>query len=256
MKKLFALLIATPLLVAIAKENDTSVSSMPGLVKKDLMTAAFAPEKTVSRVELKEVVLEPMGKVPLHRHPIPVLSVIKEGAIYFQIEGQPAQHLKPGDVCYEPAGARVAHFDNESTTPAKFVALYMMGKDDHELVERLTQTTPLATSGPTRKDLMTATMTPEKVIARTEITELTLVPKRQGPLHLHPIPVLTVIEEGNITFQIDGQPVQHLKAGDVFYEPTNVRIAHLDNEGDTPAKLAVFFMLGKDDHELVQRLEQ
>ena len=88
------------------------------------------------------------------------------------------------------------------------------------------------------------------------MTELILEPKRKGPLHLHPIPVFTVVQEGDVTFQIEGQPAQHFKAGDVFYEPMNVRIARLDNEGETPAKLLVLFMLGKDDHELVQRLSQ
>ncbi len=101
---------------------------------------------------------------------------------------------------------------------------------------------------------MTGLVSPEKNVSRVEIRALTLVPKRQGPLHLHPIPVFTVIEEGSVTFQIEGQPAQRLKAGDVFYEPANVRIARLDNEEETPAKLVVFFLLGKDDRELVQRL--
>ena len=107
-----------------------------------------------------------------------------------------------------------------------------------------------------RQILLDAAVSPEKSIANVEIQELTFAPKRKGPLHLHPVPVFSVIKEGAIMFQIEGEAPQHLKTGDVFYEPANVRIAHIDNEGDTPAKLVVFYMLGKDDHEFVRILEK
>jgi quercetin dioxygenase-like cupin family protein len=107
-----------------------------------------------------------------------------------------------------------------------------------------------------RQVLMNAAVSPEKPISNVEIHELTLGPKRKGPLHLHPVPVFAVIKEGAIMFQIEGEAPQHLKTGDVFYEPANVRIAHIDNESDTPAKLVVLYMLGKDEHELVRILEK
>jgi quercetin dioxygenase-like cupin family protein len=108
--------------------------------------------------------------------------------------------------------------------------------------------------GLSKKTLMNAPISPEKSISNVDIQEITLVPNRRGTLHLHPVPVLNVIKEGTITFQIEGEPAQHLKTGDVFYEPANVRIARIDNDGDTPAKLVAFFMLGKDDHELSRLL--
>jgi quercetin dioxygenase-like cupin family protein len=103
---------------------------------------------------------------------------------------------------------------------------------------------------------MNAPISPDKAISNVDIEEITLVPNRRGTLHMHPVPVLNVIKEGTLTFQIEGEPAQHLKAGDVFYEPANVRIARIDNDGDTPVKLVAFFMLGKDDHELSRLLSK
>ena len=77
----------------------------------------------------------------------------------------------------------------------------------------------------TRKTLLKATIDPEKSIAIVDIQEVTMGPKQKAPLHLHPCPTLGVITEGTIAFQIEGQPVQHLKVGDAFYEPANVRVA-------------------------------
>lgn len=110
------------------------------------------------------------------------------------------------------------------------------------------------TSSITRKALLTATITPEQSIASVEIKEVTLGPKQKAPLHLHPCPVVGVITEGTIAFQIEGEAVQYLKVGDAFYEPANVRVARFDNDGEKPATFAVFYMLGKDEHELIQIL--
>jgi restriction endonuclease Mrr len=46
--------------------------------------------------------------------------------------------------------------------------------------------------------------------------------------------------------------IDHLKIGDAFYEPADVRVARLDNEGDTPARFAAFYLLGQDEHELIR----
>lgn len=108
----------------------------------------------------------------------------------------------------------------------------------------------------TRKTLLNATVDPEKAVAMVAIQEVTLGPKQQAPLHLHPCPTLGVVAEGTIAFQLEGQPVQHLNAGDAFYEPANVRVARFDNDGDTPAKFVVHYLLSQDEHETVRMLDQ
>jgi hypothetical protein len=40
-----------------------------------------------------------------------VVGSIVQGSVIYQIEGQPESTLKPGDVFYEPEGARIARFD-------------------------------------------------------------------------------------------------------------------------------------------------
>jgi len=81
-------------------------------------------------------------------------------------------------------------------------------------------------------------------------------PRMKAPLHLHPCPTVGVISEGTISFQIEGQPVQHLKVGDAFYEPVDVRVAKFDNDSDVPAKFVVFYLLGENEQETVRILNK
>lgn len=46
-----------------------------------------------------------------HVHNCPVVGSILEGSAIYQIEGEPASVLRPGDVFYEPEGVTVARFD-------------------------------------------------------------------------------------------------------------------------------------------------
>jgi quercetin dioxygenase-like cupin family protein len=91
----------------------------------------------VERVEVKEVTLAAGQGTGLHFHACPVVGYVTEGAIVFQFEGQPATELKPGDAFFEPADVRVAHFDNATDQPARFIACYLMGPDDEELITML-----------------------------------------------------------------------------------------------------------------------
>lgn len=106
----------------------------------------------------------------------------------------------------------------------------------------------------TRRTLLKATVAPEKSVATVQIQEVTMGPIQKAPLHLHPCPTLGVVTEGAIAFQIEGEPVQHLKAGDAFYEPAYVRVARFDNEGDAPATFVVHYLLGMDEHETARIL--
>jgi quercetin dioxygenase-like cupin family protein len=59
-----------------------------------------------------------------------------------------------------------------------------------------------------------------------------------------------------ILFQVDGQRAQVLKAGDAFYEPPNTKIVHFDNPGEQPAKFIAYYLLDRDEHELITMLEE
>jgi quercetin dioxygenase-like cupin family protein len=44
-------------------------------------------------------------------HNGPVVGSIVDGSAVFQIDGEPETVLRPGDVFYEPEGARITRFD-------------------------------------------------------------------------------------------------------------------------------------------------
>ncbi len=111
-------------------------------------------------------------------------------------------------------------------------------------------TTPVVS----RKDLLTAVISPGKMIARVEIKEITLLPRQEAPLHFHPCPVVGVVMQGTIDYQVEGEPVQHLSVGDAFYEQADTRVAHFDNAGESMARFVAFYLLGETEKEIIRIL--
>ena len=107
-----------------------------------------------------------------------------------------------------------------------------------------------------RRELLTALIDGGKPVTKVEIQEVAMNEGIDAPLHVHPCPTVGVVTEGQIAFQIEGQQIQHLKVGDAFYEPAYVRVAKFNNEGDTPAKFVVFYLLGENEKDTVRILEK
>lgn len=118
-----------------ANESTSPVHQSIGRTPK--LTALIEGAKTVERVEVVEVSFPAYQQAGRHLHPCPVIGCVTAGTILFQIEGQPSQLLKPGDVFFEPANAPVQHFDNPAAEPAAFIAYYLLGSDEHELITML-----------------------------------------------------------------------------------------------------------------------
>ena len=76
-----------------------------------VLDARFERVKAAERVEVREIRILAGHAAGVHVHNGPVLGSILEGSAIYQIEGQPESVLKPGDVFYEPEGARIARFD-------------------------------------------------------------------------------------------------------------------------------------------------
>jgi quercetin dioxygenase-like cupin family protein len=107
-------------------------------LRHDLLTAALGAGRIVDRIEIKRVELAPGQRTGPHRHPCPVVGHILSGAVLFQIEGRPAKTLHVGDAFFEPATLRIRSFDNlSSREPASFVACYLLGADDDDIIEML-----------------------------------------------------------------------------------------------------------------------
>ena len=109
------------------------------------------------------------------------------------------------------------------------------------------------TSPIVRKPLLTAPIDGGKTIQRVEVKEIEFSARQQTGLHLHPCPVVGYIVEGSVTFQVEGQGVQTLRAGDAFYEPANTKILRFDANEDK-VKFVAYYLLGKEDHELIKML--
>lgn len=103
--------------------------------RKQLLTEELAA-RTISKVDVKEIIMEPFRKAGLHQHPCPVFGYVAEGTLLFQIQGQEPKTLKKGDAFYEPAATAIAHFDNASSQPLKFIAFYLTN-GEKQLIEML-----------------------------------------------------------------------------------------------------------------------
>lgn len=78
-----------------------------------------------------------------------------------------------------------------------------------------------------RKELLKTAL--DQKVKSTEIQEITMAAGQGAPEHLHPCPVLGIINSGEAFFQIEGQQKVILHERDAFYEPKNVKILHFDN---------------------------
>lgn len=108
------------------------------IVRKPLLDASIAPDKTVHTAKMVSIDFAPAQKTGAHLHPIPVVGYVVKGTITFQVEGQPVRTLLAGEAFFEPANAKIVQFDNASAQePASFMACYLMGADDRELIKML-----------------------------------------------------------------------------------------------------------------------
>ena len=105
-----------------------------------------------------------------------------------------------------------------------------------------------------RKKLMSAQLEPIVQTSNVEVTEITMAAGVKAGLHLHPCPVVGVIMRGTISFQIEGEELKVLRAGDAFFEPANRRVTRFDNDSAIPAVFAAFYLLSHEGQELIKML--
>jgi quercetin dioxygenase-like cupin family protein len=91
-------------------------------------------------------------------------------------------------------------------------------------------------------------------ISTVDVREIVLQPKQITGLHRHPCPVISYVVEGAIRFQIRGQKMRVIHAGQVCYEPARAVIEHFDNASDhEPAKFIPYYLLN-GQKELIEML--
>lgn len=81
------------------------------ITRSTILDVAFEHPTVTSRVEIREIRILAGHAGGLHIHNGPVVGSIVEGSVIYQIEGEPERVLGPGEVFFEPEGARIARFD-------------------------------------------------------------------------------------------------------------------------------------------------
>lgn len=88
--------------------------------------------------------------------------------------------------------------------------------------------------------------------ARVSIVEVSMTPGGSTPPHRHPGAVFGHVLEGEFETQLEGQPVQKLKVGDTFYEPTMALHAVSRNPSKTGnTRVLAVILHPRDAKELV-----
>ena len=89
--------------------------------------SAALNNKTVTSVDVREIIFEPGQETGLHKHPCPTFGYIAEGEAVLQVKGQSPQHLPTGAVFHEPAETVILRFDNSSSEKRmRFICFYLL----------------------------------------------------------------------------------------------------------------------------------
>jgi quercetin dioxygenase-like cupin family protein len=99
-----------------------------------LLNAVLGEARQTTRVEIREIRIRPGHAAGLHVHNGPVVGSILSGSAIFQIDGQPATELGPGDVFFEPEGERIARFDG-GAGGVTFVAYFLLTAGQEAQIE-------------------------------------------------------------------------------------------------------------------------
>jgi len=106
------------------------------IIRTELLASTLGA-KTITSVDVREIVFSPGQQTGLHRHPCPVFGYIAEGEAVLEVKGKPPQHLPAGSAFYEPADTVIVRFDNAShQNKLKFIAFYLL-HGAQELIEML-----------------------------------------------------------------------------------------------------------------------
>jgi quercetin dioxygenase-like cupin family protein len=108
---------------------------------------------------------------------------------------------------------------------------------------------------PVRVPLGDVPLPEAKTVERILVMRVNFAPGQEMPRHIHPAPVVCMVENGSFSARIGTAPAQTLRVGEVTLEPANVTIGYFRNLSATsPASLICTFLAGPDDHELSRML--
>lgn len=83
----------------------------PAVTRAVLQDVRLPAPRSIGRIQTRRITIPPGVAGGLHVHNGPVVGSVERGSAVYQVEGEAAQALRPGDVFYEEEGARIARFD-------------------------------------------------------------------------------------------------------------------------------------------------
>jgi quercetin dioxygenase-like cupin family protein len=108
---------------------------------------------------------------------------------------------------------------------------------------------------PVRVPLDEVPLPEPKTVERVIVMRVNFAPGQIMPRHVHPAPVVCLVESGSFNVQIGDSPARSVATGEVTLEPANVQVGWFRNQSSTsPASLVCTFLAGHDDHELARML--
>jgi quercetin dioxygenase-like cupin family protein len=108
---------------------------------------------------------------------------------------------------------------------------------------------------PVRVPLGEVPLPAPKSVERVVVMRVNFAPGQAMPRHVHPAPVVCLVETGSFSAQIGDAPARNVQTGQVTLEPANVIVGWFRNLSATnPASLVCTFLAGHDDHELSRML--
>jgi quercetin dioxygenase-like cupin family protein len=128
-----------PVLMLLSIGLSASATTFPPLKRESVLEAtlpsANPPVRLVRGANIRFAPSQPTG---VHLHPASTVGVVTEGSFIFQPDGEPQRTLHTGDSFFEPAGHKILHFDNASSTePAAITVFYLTDTKDRPLIKEL-----------------------------------------------------------------------------------------------------------------------
>jgi quercetin dioxygenase-like cupin family protein len=113
----------------------------------------------------------------------------------------------------------------------------------------------LAQDLPVRVPMGEVALPAPKTIDHVIVMRVNFAPGQAMPRHVHPAPVVCIVEHGRFNAQIGDAAAHDYGEGEVTLEPANVPIGWFRNLSATqPASLLCTVLAGAGDHELSRML--
>ena len=111
----------------------TAEADAPPITRTVVLDQPIPPTST-HRVEVRRITIAAGHAAGPHIHNGPVFGSIESGSVVYQIDGEAASVLTPGDTFYEPQGARIARFD-PLADGVTFLAYFLLDEGQEAEIE-------------------------------------------------------------------------------------------------------------------------